>query len=126
MNTPLRSDADKIISDAIHAVKPDEAVRRALEDADFSGKVVLVAAGKAAWQMAKAAHSCLGDRINSGIVITKYDHVMGPIADFECCEAGHPVPDENSFRSTQKALDLVKGLTKNDTVLFLFVVGVQS
>ena len=123
MNTPLRSDADKIISDAIHAVKPDEAVRRALEDADFSGKVVLVAAGKAAWQMAKAAHSCLGDRINSGIVITKYDHVMGPIADFECCEAGHPVPDENSFRSTQKALDLVKGLTKNDTVLFLLSGG---
>ena len=123
MNTTLRSDADKIIADAIHAVKPDEAVRRALENQYFSGKVILVAAGKAAWQMASAAHNCLGDRISSGIVITKYDHVMGPIANFECCEAGHPVPDENSFRSTQKALDLVNGLTEEDTVLFLLSGG---
>ena len=123
MNTTLRSDADKIIADAIHAVKPDEAVRRALENQYFSGKVILVAAGKAAWQMASAAHTCLGDRISSGIVITKYDHVMGPIANFECCEAGHPVPDENSFRSTQKALDLVNGLTEEDTVLFLLSGG---
>ena len=123
MNTTLRRDAEKIIADAIHAVKPDEAVRRALLDADFPGKIVLVAAGKAAWQMAKAAHTCLGDRIGSGIVITKYGHVIGPIADFVCCEAGHPVPDENSFRSTQKALDLVSGLTEKDTVLFLLSGG---
>jgi len=123
VNTTLRRDAEKIIADAIHAVKPDEAVRRALLDADFPGKIVLVAAGKAAWQMAKAAHTCLGDRIDSGIVITKYGHVMGPIADFVCCEAGHPVPDENSFRSTQKALNLVSGLTENDTVLFLLSGG---
>lgn len=123
MNTMLRNDAEKIIADAIHAVKPDEAVRRALLDADFPGKIVLVAAGKAAWQMAKAAHTCLGDRIGSGIVITKYGHVIGPIADFVCCEAGHPVPDENSFRSTQKALDLVSGLTEKDTVLFLLSGG---
>ena len=123
MNTVLRKDADQIISDAIRAVKPDEAVRRALEDQKFTGRVVLVAAGKAAWQMAQAAHACLGDRIGNGIVITKYEHVMGPIADFECCEAGHPVPDENSFRSTQKALDLVSGLTEEDTVLFLLSGG---
>jgi len=123
VNTTLRRDAEKIIADAIHAVKPDEAVRRALLDADFPGKIVLVAAGKAAWQMAKAAHTCLGDRIGSGIVITKYGHVIGPIADFVCCEAGHPVPDENSFRSTQKALDLVSGLTEKDTVLFLLSGG---
>ena len=123
MNTTLRRDAEKIIADAIHAVKPDEAVRRALENTAFPGKVVLVAAGKAAWQMAKAAYSCLGDRIDTGIVITKYGHVMGPIADFVCCEAGHPVPDENSFRSTQKALNLVSGLTENDTVLFLLSGG---
>ncbi len=123
MNTVLKKDADKIIADAIQAVKPDEAVRRALENRDFPGRVVLVAAGKAAWQMAKAAHRCLDARIDNGIVITKYDHVMGPIADFTCCEAGHPVPDENSFRSTQKALDLVSGLTEKDTVLFLLSGG---
>ena len=46
---------------------PDAAVTRALEGRDFPGKVVLVAAGKAAWQMADAAVGCLGDRIHSGI-----------------------------------------------------------
>lgn len=119
MNQKLRADADKIIAAAIRAVQPDEAVKRALEGQTFPGRVLLVATGKAAWQMAKAARDYLGDRIESGVVVTKYDHVMGPIANFACCEAGHPVPDENSFAGTQKALDLVKDLQPEDTVLFL-------
>ncbi len=123
MNAKLRSDAQTILSAAIGAVMPDEAVKKALAGQEFSGKVVPVAAGKAAWQMAKAAHDHLGNKIDCGIVITKYDHVKAPIADFLCCEAGHPVPDENSFRSTQMALDAVANLTENDTVLFLLSGG---
>ncbi len=123
MNKLLRAHADAIIEASINAVKPDEAVSRALSGQEFSGRVVLVAAGKAAWQMAKAAHDCLGDRIDAGVVVTKYDHVMGPIANFDCHEAGHPVPDENSFKGTQTALDLVKDLTAKDTVLFLLSGG---
>ena len=73
--------------------------------------------------MAKAAHESLGDRIENGVVVTKYGHVMGPIASFDCREAGHPVPDENSFCGTQAALDLVSGLTEKDTVLFLLSGG---
>lgn len=123
MNILLREHADTVVSAAIQAVKPDEAVRRALEGQNFSGRVVLVAAGKAAWQMAKAAHDCLGSRIESGIVITKYDHVIGEIANFDCREAGHPVPDENSFAATQAALELVENLSEDDTVLFLLSGG---
>ena len=123
MDKVLRSHADAIIAASIKAVQPDEAVSRALAGQTFPGRVVLVAAGKAAWQMAKAAHDCLGSRIDSGVVVTKYDHVMGPIANFTCCEAGHPVPDENSFAGTQKALDLVSGLKEEDTVLFLLSGG---
>ena len=123
MDQQLRKDANAIIRSSINAVKPDEAVSRALAGKNFSGRVVLVAAGKAAWQMAKAAHNCLGSRIDAGVVVTKYEHVMGPIANFVCCEAGHPVPDENSFAGTQKALDLVSGLTAEDTVLFLLSGG---
>ena len=123
MDKMLRSHADSIISAAIQAVQPDEAVKRALSGQVFTGRVLLVAAGKAAWQMAKAAYDCLGDRIENGVVVTKYDHVMGPIANFTCCEAGHPVPDENSFAGTQKALELVSGLTAEDTVLFLLSGG---
>ena len=123
MNHDLRRDADAIIREAITAVLPDAAVRRALENRDFPGRVLLVAAGKAAWQMAKTAADCLGDRIDSGVVVTKYEHVKGEIPHCTCVEAGHPVPDENSFRGTQLALDLVSGLTEQDTVLFLLSGG---
>jgi len=123
MNKLLRAHADAIIESSISAVKPDEAVSRALAGQEFSGRVVLVAAGKAAWQMAKAAHDCLGERIDAGVVVTKYEHVMGPIANFDCREAGHPVPDGNSFSGTQAALDLVADLTADDTVLFLLSGG---
>ena len=123
MRTTLREHAEQIIQEAIHAVQPDAAVRRALEGRAFSGRVLLVAAGKAAWQMARAATDAMGDRIERGIVVTKYGHVMGPLPRVECFEAGHPVPDENSFRGTQAALALVSGLRAEDTVLFLLSGG---
>ena len=123
MNLELRKQADRIIEGAIHAVLPDAAVIRALEGREFPGRVVLVSAGKAAWQMAKAAVDFLGDRIDAGVVVTKYDHVKGEIPHCICVEAGHPVPDENSFAGTQKALDLVSDLTESDTVLFLLSGG---
>ena len=123
MNKELRAVADNIIDAAIKAVLPDEAVKKTLKDRKFDGKVILVAVGKAAWQMAKAASDCLGDRINEGIVITKYGHVKEPIERIECFEAGHPVPDENSFKATQAAIEMVSGLNKNDTVLFLLSGG---
>ncbi|MBQ9263466.1 MAG: glycerate kinase [Clostridia bacterium] len=123
MNQTLRNHTDQIVKEAISAVQPDAAVRRALTSMQFPGRVLLVAAGKAAWQMAKAASDCLGSRIENGIVVTKYGHIKGRIANFSCIEAGHPVPDENSFRGTQAALDLISGLTENDTVLFLLSGG---
>ena len=123
MDKILRAHADAIVAASIKAVLPDEAVNRALAGKEFPGRVLLVAAGKAAWQMAKAAYDCLGERIDCGVVVTKYDHVKGPIGNFVCCEAGHPVPDDNSFAGTQKALDLVADLTEQDTVLFLLSGG---
>ena len=123
MNKTLRAHADQIVREAIAAVQPDAAVRRALANFTCAGRVVMVAAGKAAWQMAKVASQCLGERVERGVVITKYGHVGGAIPRCECVEAGHPVPDENSFRGTQMALDLVSGLNANDTVLFLLSGG---
>ena len=49
MDQLLRSHADAIIGASIQAVLPDEAVKRALEGQTFPGRVLLVAAGKAAW-----------------------------------------------------------------------------
>lgn len=123
MNPTLRKDADAIIASSLNAVLPDEAVRRALKAfAPKGGRVLLVAAGKAAWQMAHAAVEALG-RVDGGVVVTKYEHVKGEILGVNCYEAGHPVPDENSFAATEKALELVQGLTAEDTVLFLLSGG---
>ncbi|EFB77522.1 glycerate kinase type-2 family protein [Subdoligranulum variabile] len=123
MNRNLRKQADAIVQASIAAVLPDRAVRRALEDfTPGPGKTLLVAAGKAAWQMAHAAVEALGG-VDGGVVVTKYGHVKGEIPGVVCCEAGHPVPDENSFAATAKALELVRGLTAEDTVLFLLSGG---
>ena len=123
MNNELHQNAMDIINDSIESVKPDEAVRRALKAfAPKGGRVLLVAAGKAAWQMAHAAVEALG-RVDGGVVVTKYDHVKGEIPGVKCYEAGHPVPDENSFAATERVLELVHGLTEKDTVLFLLSGG---
>ncbi len=120
----LREDADRIAAKAIQKVLPDEAVAQAIRQKQFDrGNIYVVAVGKAAWQMAKAASVMLGSRITRGVVITKYEHVKGEIADMDCYEAGHPVPDENTFAGTQAALDLTSGLCAQDTVLFLLSGG---
>ncbi|MDO5459985.1 MAG: DUF4147 domain-containing protein [Eubacteriales bacterium] len=105
MSETIRKTADSIIKASLQAVLPDEAVHRALEGYQSrGGRTLLVSAGKAAWQMAKAAVDTLGS-----VVV--------------CYEAGHPVPDENSFRGTTAAVELVRGLKKEDTVLFLLSGG---
>ena len=120
----LRSDADGIIQESLAAILPDAAVEKALRGHTFgTGRIVLVAVGKAAWQMARAASDELGSRIDRGIVITKYGHIKGDIPNISCREAGHPVPDASSFAATQEALDLTEGLTGEDTVLFLLSGG---
>lgn len=123
MNLTLRKDADAIIAASLKAVLPDEAVRRALQSFQpKSGRVLLAATGKAAWQMAHAAVEALGS-VDGGVVVTKYGHVKGEIPGVDCYEAGHPVPDDNNFEATEKALELVQGLTEEDTVLFLLSGG---
>ena len=119
----LRQKANQIIKESLEAVMPDRAVEKALENFQGSGgRTILVAAGKAAWQMAAAAVRVLG-HVDDGIVITKYDHVKGEIPGVECREAGHPVPDENSFAATEKALEKVRHLEETDTVIFLLSGG---
>ena len=120
----LREEADQIIQKSIQAVLPDEAVARALSGRTFlQGKIYMVAVGKAGWQMGKAAAGILGDRLEAGVVVTKYGHVKGEIPRTKCFEAGHPVPDENSYLATRAALELVERTTAQDEVIFLLSGG---
>ena len=120
----LKQDSYHIMHSALQMVLPDEAVRSALLGKKFGdGKVYLVAVGKAGWQMAKVAAELLGDRLEKGIVVTKYNHVMGDIPRVTCFEAGHPVPDENSFKGTREVMSMVSNLNASDTVVFLLSGG---
>ncbi len=119
----LKQDMKEIIDRSIEAVLPENAVKEALNNPAFTsrrgrGRVIVASIGKAAWRMAKAAGDILGSGI-SGAVVTKYEHSMGDIAGLEIYEAGHPVLDENTLKGTKALLEHVKGLTADDTVLFL-------
>ena len=116
----IRSDADIIIKEAIEAVLPDTAVINALKEHHFSdGRLFVVAIGKAAFAMSKAACDILADKITNGIVVTKYGHVKHELPNITCYEAGHPVPDDNSYKGTQAVIELVSNLKADDNVLFL-------
>ena len=116
----VHSDAQTVIRAALAACRPDAAVRRALEGREFpAGGVYLVAIGKAAWQMAACAAEVLGPKLRAGVVVTKYGHSMGPIPRCAVWEGGHPVPDANSFRGTQAAMDLVRDRGPEDPVVLL-------
>ena len=117
----ILSDAKKIIHNAIQTSLPDEAVKKFIGGKTFAfeGRVIVIAIGKAAWNMAKAAAENIPHRIDTGIVLTKYDHAKGEIPDFTIIEAWHPLPDENTILGTQKIMDAVSGLTEKDTVFFL-------
>lgn len=109
---------------ALFSALPDTAVKEALKEMDpVKGKLILIAVGKAAWQMSKAAVDELGDSVTQGVVITKYNHIKGELPNIKCYEAGHPIPDANSYLATQEALKLVSDLTQDDEVLFLISGG---
>lgn len=140
----MLNDAKLIIDNALKSAMPGNAVKKALSEMNLlngrncvppvygdsceaapadgvsGGPLVLIAAGKAAWEMANAAYGELSEQIARGVVVTKYDHSKGPIGNLEIYEAGHPVPDENSYRGTAAALSAVKGAGK---VLFLLSGG---
>ncbi len=116
----MRTDAEKIYKYAINASLPDSVVREGLRALTLpSGRLILVAIGKAGYRMARCAKEILGEKIDAGLVITKYSHSEGTIDGIEIYEASHPVADEAGIRATERALLLTSELTERDTVLFL-------
>ena len=115
----IRDDAKLMIKNIIDDNMPCTAVTNALKAHEFCENLYMVAIGKAAWTMAKAACDFLGSRLKKGIAITKYEHSMGDLPNCAVYEAGHPVADENTIAATAKAVELVSELGEGDEVLFL-------
>jgi hydroxypyruvate reductase len=124
----LRHAAHAIFSDALKAVDPGEAVRRAvvrqgdalrvdgrLYDLNAFRRMYVVGTGKAGALMAAALEGVLGDRLAGGAVNVKYGHVA-PVARVELIEAGHPIPDEAGVAGAQKITALLAALGADDLV----------
>jgi len=115
----IYNDAQLMIKNIIADNMPGTAVENALQAHDFRGNIYMVAIGKAAWTMAKAACDFLGDRLVKGIVVTKYEHSKGHLPKCDIYEAGHPVSDENTIAATHECVKLAKSLTGDGELLFL-------
>lgn len=87
------------------------------------GQVVVIAIGKAASGLAQGARDVLGDRIDRGVILTKYGHASGDVEGFETFEAAHPTPDQAGLDATAVILDTVAGLSADDLVIALISGG---
>ena len=115
----------EIIDESLKKVRADRLLSLALEKENLPGVFHLVAIGKAASAMAKAAHDHLGDRIINGLIIAPYGQAK-PIHNFTTYEASHPYPDENSHLAGQALSALAKHLKRKDQLLLLISGGTSA
>ena len=87
----MNQDAQRILTETLREALPGAAVGQALDQISFNpdGRLVVVAAGKAAWEMARAAVERIARPIAAGVVVTKYDHARGPL-DWKFSRPGIP------------------------------------
>lgn len=130
-----RQSAIDIFMAGVESVKPDNLINRyvsidrntlQIENVKFDlsaiKNIYVVGAGKASAAMAQAIEFILGVRITTGHIITKYDHSV-PLEFIEVTEAGHPVPDENGIRGTERILSIANKAGKDDLVICLISGG---
>src|SRR5688572_18079352 len=132
---PARAAIESMYAAALAAADPRRAVATALriegnsilidgQPIECSGRVVLIALGKAAVAMSQGAVDVLNDRIAAGIAITKDGHAGPARFDLiEIAEASHPIPDERGVRATRRALDLIQQSGPDDLLLALISGG---
>lgn len=120
----LKEDAKKIAMAAINASLPFENTKKILKELNLTASPTVIAVGKAAVSMAKAAEEVLGDNIKTGLLVTKYYHAADFYSEkFEIIEAAHPVSDDNSIKAAEQAMKIAGELTANDAALFLISGG---
>jgi glycerate 2-kinase len=131
----VRKDLEEIWAAGLAAADPERAVGRALaleegaivaDGTSFEAeRVFVVAAGKAAGTMGRAAGELLGDKISGGLVVTKDGHDPGP-EDFEVVFASHPEPDERGVEAARKVQELAESVGEGDLLLALISGGASA
>jgi glycerate 2-kinase len=132
----LRNSAFKIFQAGVAAADPYQAVKRCLivEDnqlqillndngvkrtSDWT-KIHLIAFGKAACPMIKAALEIIPAHYLSGnaIAVTNYENVK-PVRGVEVIGAAHPLPDEAGFNAAKRCAEMAKNAKAGELVLVL-------
>ncbi len=88
------------------------------------GQLKVIACGKAAIAMAKAACAHYGNKA-SGLIIAPQTHREDAydVAGFQLLFASHPVPDQSSVNAAHEALECAASLSENDLLLVLMSGG---
>jgi len=128
----------KIFKAGIRAVDPEKLVKKCFRKEinklhvgekvyplDKIRRIIVVGAGKASARMARAVEDILKGEIHSGVVITKHGY-LAKLRRIKLIQAGHPVPDKNGLRGTEKIIRLLKTAGKKDLVICLISGGGSS
>ncbi|OGZ00277.1 MAG: hypothetical protein A2945_04595 [Candidatus Liptonbacteria bacterium RIFCSPLOWO2_01_FULL_52_25] len=85
------------------------------------GRVVVVGIGKCALEGARSLERVLGNRLWGGVVL----HIggVGRLKTIQTFKGTHPFPSEKNMQGAARIVDVLKGLQKNDLVLFLISGG---
>ena len=111
--------ARALFDSGVQAVEPGQAVARALAAEpipDFAGRLAVVAVGKAAGAMMRAALAAV--QPSEALAVSNKGNA-DPIPGVDVRTAGHPVPDSDGLRAARAVQDLAQGLTARDRLLVL-------
>jgi glycerate 2-kinase len=114
---------------AVAAAQPALCLPPHFPDAPADGRLIVIACGKGAATMARAAEHYYAGAIAAGrctgICVTRHGYGQ-PLAHFELIEASHPVPDESSAMAAERALELAATAGEKDLVLALISGGASA
>ncbi|HEX3114450.1 MAG TPA: glycerate kinase [Bradyrhizobium sp.] len=117
----------EIFDAAVAAAHPDVVLSAHLRPPP-KGRVICLAAGKAAAAMAAAAERHYLDTLGlppsrlAGIATTRHGHGV-PTRRIKVIEAGHPVPDAAGLKGAEESLRLAEGAGADDLLLVLLSGG---
>ena len=114
---------EQMFRQAVAQAQPALAVRRHLPPKPI-GRTIVIGAGKASAQMARAFETAWDGPL-TGLVVTRYGYAE-PCTRIEIVEAAHPVPDEAGFLAARRMMETVSGLGPDDLVVALISGGGSS
>ncbi|MBB3772461.1 hydroxypyruvate reductase [Angulomicrobium tetraedrale] len=126
-----RAFLDKLFTAAVAAAHPETCLPPALPPPPAQGRLILLAAGKAAGSMLEVAERHYLDTLGfdparlAGIGVARHGYGR-PTRRLEMVEAGHPVPDAAGLAGAQKSIDLAASATAEDLVLVLLSGGASA